>query len=111
MPPEQDVGVHELARQVRDVLTRFQLLAERLDNTYTTKEMFSLYKTLVDQSLTTLQDKLNTLEKDKLETSVGTDIARRLTKIEENQTWLVRLLVSLIIVAVVGTVLVTGGAK
>ena len=111
MPPDPDVGVHELARQVRDVLTRFQLLAERLDNTYTTKEMFSLYKTLVDQSLTTLQEKFNKLDNEKMETSVGADISRRLTKIEENQTWLVRLLVSLIIVAIVGTVLVTGGAK
>jgi DNA-binding PucR family transcriptional regulator len=110
-PPDNDIGVAELARQVRDVLMRFQALADRLDSAYTSKEMFSLYKILVDQALATLQEKVNNLDRDKVEKSIADSTDQRLKKLEDNQTWLVRLLVSLIIVAVVGTVIVTGGGK
>jgi hypothetical protein len=109
--PEHEIGVAELSRQVRDVLARFQTLADRLENTYTTKEMFSLYKILVDQAIKTLQDKVIELDRDKAEKSVETSLAQRIANLEDNQKWIARLIVSLIIVAVVGTVIVTGGAK
>lgn len=106
---EHDVGVAELARQVRDVLARFQALADRLDNAYTTKEMFSLYKILVDQSLKSLQDKVVELDRDKAEKMTTGTLDQRVANLEDNQKWVVRLLVSLIIVAVVSLVVVTGG--
>lgn len=111
MAPEHEIGTSELSRQVRDVLARFQLLADRLDTAYTTKEMFSLYKILVDQSLKSLQDKVAELDRDKAEAVNHTALDKRVAKLEDNQTWITRLIVSLIVIAIVGTVIVTGGAK
>jgi hypothetical protein len=111
MPSEHEIGTSELARQVRDVLSRFQMLADRLDTAYTTKEMFSLYKILVDQSLKSLQDKVAELDRDKSEKINEAGLDKRIAKLEENQTWITRLIVSLIVVAIVGTVIVTGGVK
>lgn len=110
-PSEHEIGVAELARQVRDVLARFQSLADRLDNAYTTKEMFNLYKTLVDQAIATLQEKVTELDRDKVEKTTEASLDQRVKNLEDNQKWITRLLVSLIIVAVVGTVIVTGGGK
>lgn len=129
-----EVGVAELARQVRDVLVRFQSLAERLDNTYLTKELFNLYKQLVDQTLNNIEKELEKLasaadveelkknKADKSEISTWTDrvkskadqsdlnsIDKRVSGVEDNLKWAVRLVLGLVILAIVGVVVATGG--
>jgi hypothetical protein len=111
MAEDHDISVHELGRQVRDVLARFQSLADRLDTAYTTKEMFSLYKILVDQALSTLQEKVSELDRDKSESSTYSALEKRIHDLEDNQKWIVRLIVSLVVVALVGGVIITGGGK
>lgn len=108
MTPPGDISVAELSRQVRDVLLRFQGLADRLDTTYATKETFMLYQELVNQALAGLQDKYASLERDKTEKTFSDGIERRLAAIEDNQKWLTRLVLALVVTAIVAGVLVSG---
>lgn len=105
------MSIAELARQVREVLSRFQGLADRLDTSYVTKELFDLHSRSLDQTLSNVTETHKNLDKDKAEKTAFDDLVRRVNNIEDNQKWLVRLLMGLIIAAVVGTVIVTGGAK
>ncbi len=106
-----DISIAELARQVQEVLRRFQGLADRLDTSYVSKEVFDLYKRSIDQSLTNASTNCSNLERDKAEKLAFDDAIRRIANIEDNMKWIVRLLLALIVVAVVGTVISTGGAS
>jgi predicted nuclease of restriction endonuclease-like RecB superfamily len=106
-----DISIAELARQVREVLGRFQSLADRLDTSYVTKEVFDLYQRGVDKTVGELEKDAANLERDKAEVLAFNDLARRVANIEDNQKWMVRLILGLIVVAIVGTVLITGGSK
>lgn len=106
-----DISIAELARQVREVLGRFQSLADRLDTSYVTKELFDLYQRSVDKTTTDLENDCQNLERDKAEVLAFNDLARRVANIEDNQKWIVRLFLGLIVVAVISTVLVAGGSK
>ena len=120
-----EISTGELARQVREVLIRFQGLADRLDNAYLTKETFSLYKDLVDRTLKQLEDASANLDRDKAEKTVTDSLShrvdnradkgavesleRRVSNIEDNNKWLVRLVLGVVILAVIGLVVTTGG--
>lgn len=130
-----EISVGELARQVHDALGRLQLLAERLDNTYVTKEVHALYQQVTDQNLGNVRrtaeaaakkndlDALRILVDQKAPMSEVTDLknekaektlldaaVQRITALEDNQKWVVRAVILLVIVAVVSAALVTSGA-
>lgn len=115
------ISVGELARQVRDVLLRFQTLAERLDNTYVSKEVLGLWEKLTESRIKAIEGSLVTkaeisavtdlkadLEK-KADQSEISSIDARVKSLEDNQKWVVRLVLGLILVAVISAVLVTSG--
>lgn len=104
-----EISTHELARQVRDVLQRFQSLADRMDTVYTTKEMFTLFKTLIDQEIANLKEKIKSVEEDKSEKNTVDSLTQRVAELEDSYKWITRLIVSLVVIAVVGLVIVTGG--
>lgn len=121
-------SVGELSRQVREVLLRFQSLAERLDQSYMSKEVFDLWQRLIDgkvkgvreQCSDTLAvakgkadvDDVQALKTEKANQSELNALNERVKSLEDNQKWVVRLVLGLILVAVVSAVLVTsGGAR
>lgn len=131
----EGISVGELARQVHDALGRLQLLAERLDNTYVTKEVHRLYQQVTDQNLAnvrrTAENSASKRDLDSLRIEVGQKasvgemvdlkaekadktvveaLTQRVASLEDNQKWLVRAVILMVIVAVVSTVLVTTGA-
>jgi hypothetical protein len=115
---DEGVSVGELSRQVRDVLLRFQGLAERLDNTYVSKEFFALYQSLVDKSLKALEDAvakaavaeaLKTIETDKVDKTSFDELKKRVDAFEDDKKWLIRLVATFIILGVLGAVFVASG--
>lgn len=123
---DEPISVGELSRQVRDVLLRFQTLAERLDQSYMSKEVFDLWQRLINGEIAQLQiklteaietakrkadaDDLTTLKLEKANTAEVSGIDNRVKSLEDNQKWVVRLVLSLIIVAVITGVLITSGS-
>lgn len=100
---EQDgISVGELSRQVRDVLLRFQGLADRLDTAYVSKEFYNLSQQLVDKSLKALED-------GKASKSSVEELQKRIDDLEDDKKWLVRLVLSFIIIAILGAVFVASG--
>lgn len=122
---DDPIGIGELSRQVRDVLLRFQTLAERLDQSYMSKEVFDLWQRLVNGEMSQLQTKLTeaietakkkadaddyaALRLEKANLHDVTSIDNRVKSLEDNQKWVVRLVLGLILVAIVSAVLVTSG--
>lgn len=120
-------SVGELSRQVREVLLRFQSLAERLDHSYMSKEVFDLWQRLIDGKVLQVgekcsetlsiadkkadQDDLLSLKAEKANASELNALNERVKSLEDNQKWVVRLVLGLILVAVVSAVLVTSGGR
>lgn len=124
---DQGPSVGELSRQVREVLLRFQSLAERLDQSYMSKEVFDLWQRLIDGRVKSVGEKCNetlgvaqkkadqedlvALKQDKANVSELNALNERVKSLEDNQKWVVRLVLGLILVAVVSAVLVTSGGR
>lgn len=134
MPPgeNQDIGVGELSRQVREVLVRFEGLAARLETQFVRSDNFGLYKQLVDQALVHLQSDASELKQaieklpaatdlenlksqigSKASTSSVTTLEERIKDLEDDRRWLTRTVIGFIVLGVLGAVFVaarlTGG--
>lgn len=115
-PPEDGPGVGELSRMVRDVLVRFEGLASKLETQFVRNDNFQLYKQLVDQAISGLQDsaknfarldRITDLEKDLVEKAGSPEfkaLKDRVTDLEDDKKWLTRLLIGFIILAVLAAV-------
>lgn len=121
MPPQGEadgVGVGELSRQVQQTLLRFEGLAARLETQFVRVETYEMYKQLVDQAIKSLQDTTKTLAtaettknlRDEVErrASIGQveSLEQRLEQLEDDRKWMVRLIMSFIILSVLGAVFV-----
>lgn len=129
----EGVGVGELSRQVRDVLSRLESLAVRLETQFVRGDNFGLYKQLVDQAIVSLQAGVRDIETVLRDTPDQSDLSnlasrvdskasktdleavgKRVSELEDDKKWLTRLVVGVIILAVIGAVFVvqkagTGG--
>lgn len=97
MPDSVPPGVGELARQVRDVLGRFESLANKLETQFVSKEIFKLYTDGVTRELEHLSkaaDQSVAMEKERNE-----QLERRISKLESNLTWVVRIVIAAVVVA------------
>lgn len=119
-PDPSVIGVGELSRMVRDTLVRFEGLAQRLETQFVRQDNFLLYKTLVDQALKALQDdvakaanavtvaeKIKALEDGAKNLASKDDLkvlAERVTDLEGDRRWLIRLIMSFVILGVLGAV-------
>lgn len=106
-------GVGELSRQVREVLTRFEQLVNKLETQFVNKDFFKLYTDGVNRELEHLvkshaelkQDaskSVDTLER--AEKDRNDQLEKRIAQLEGNITWIVRIVIAAIVVAVLAAV-------
>jgi hypothetical protein len=125
MPPQGDdgVGVGELSRQVQQVLLRFESLATRLETQFVNKESYSIYQLLVDQEIKTLQDTTKQLATAETANSLKSEVEgkasngalkgleQRVSELEDDRKWLVRLLIGFIVLGVLSAIYVAAGPR
>lgn len=112
-----DTGAHpglaELSRLVRDVLQRFESLATKLESQFVNKDIFKLYSDGVARELEHLVSRMNSTDSSHakaLELAVAAERERneqlenRISKLESNITWIVRIVVAAVILAVLAAV-------
>lgn len=102
---DQHPGLAELARQVRDVLNRFEGLASKFEATFLTKEIFKLYSDGVERELEHFSQALTkaaTAEKEH-----NDQLERRIAALESSVTWVVRLVIAAVIAALLAGIFVT----
>lgn len=125
------IGVSELARQVREVLVRFEGLAARLEaGQFVRTDNFEYYKELIRIELvqirhlisnvadkTTMEDKFKDMGKDvdgKVSQRTHDELAKRVSELEDDKKYLTRILISFVVLMVLtGSVAIaklTGGA-
>jgi hypothetical protein len=96
---DHNPGLAELSRQVRDVLTRFEVLANKLEANFLSKEIFKLYSDGVTRELEHVSKALDV--EVKAEKERNDQLGKRISDIEGNITWLVRVIVAAIVVALI----------
>lgn len=121
MPPpheEDGVGIGELSRQVQQVLIRFEGLAARLETQFIRKETYDMYKQLVDQAISQLQDTVKSLasaetarnlreEVDKKASKGQVEgLEQRVVELEDDRKWLIRLVLGFIVLSILGAIFV-----
>lgn len=93
-------GLGELSRQVRDVLVRFSELAVKLETQFVRADIFELYKQQIVRELQRIdRDISDTKADDERERK---HLANRVASLEDNQKWLVRIVVTFVILGVLG---------
>lgn len=103
-----EISIGELARQLKDVVTRLEGVMRRLDNgQFVRTDLFDRYEESVASKITKLEKDTD----DKAAKSEFVQLALRVTKLEDEKTWITRLVVSFIILAVLGIVFSTTGFK
>lgn len=95
-----EIGLGELARRVQEVYARFESIAARIETAYVTKEVFDLNLKLFDNKLDSLKQ-LHTEEINGV-VSENEDLSRRIKELEDDKTWLIRLVIGAIILAFLG---------
>lgn len=106
-------GLGELSRQVREVLARYEAIANKLEANFVNKEIFKLYTDGVTRELEHLSDAAKSqiaalAEADKAQKVAEKErndrLEQRISKLEGNFTWVVRIVVAAVIVAVLAGV-------
>lgn len=110
VPPNGDISVGELARQLRDVFTRIEGLARRLEDQFVSNKVLDLYRENVNQALAALEKNQRAHEQDKAEKSALTALETRVTSLEDDKKWLVRLVIGFIILGLLGVLFAASGA-
>lgn len=116
-------GLGELSRQVRDVLVRFEKLATQLENQFVRRDIWEWQKAAIERSVQQLDGDLKDIEKvaqgslKDLKTQVETERAtkdshatleRRVGALEDNQKWLVRIVLTFVILGILAATIVFG---
>ena len=111
MSDSEGISVGELARQVRDVLTRLEGLAIRLETQFVRTDIFALYKENVNTALMGAQEKIKTHDDSKVDRSAFSALETRVSQLEDERKWLIRLVIGFIILGVLGAVFAASGGK
>ena len=111
-PPDENITVGELARGMRDVFTRLEGLARRLeDGQFVRTDLYLVYRESVNQSLAALHTSVATLEAGKasrtvvdmkVDKNVYDGLDKRVADLEDGRTWLVRVVGAFVILTVLG---------
>jgi hypothetical protein len=118
-----EISVGELTRQVASVLLRFEHLATRLDESYVAKQFFELYRENLNRTIgelakdietaarkESLQDKVDRSDFTPLKSRVD-DLDRRVKKLEDNLGWIVKIVLTFVVLTVLGAVFVASGLQ
>ena len=95
--PDSPPGVGELSRQVREVLGRFEGLANKLEANFVNKDIFKLYSDGVTRELEHVSKALDMQVQ--AEKERNDQLEKRISKLEGNVTWVVRIVIAAVIVA------------
>jgi hypothetical protein len=114
--PTDDISVGELSRQVQQALVRFEHLAARLDSAFVSKSLYDLYAQGTDKDIAEINSKLATLATKesltfKAEKSVVENHDREIKSLKDNMQWVVRTVLTFVILAVLGAVFVVNGLQ
>lgn len=105
-------GLGELSRQVRDVLVRFEKLATQLENQFVRRDIWEWQKSTIEKSVGELDGDLKELERSVEAKRVSVDthatLERRVKDLEDNQRWLIRLIIAFVIMGVLGATIYFG---
>lgn len=119
----EGITTGELSRQVAGVLLRFEHLATRLDESYVPKQLYELYRQGVDKALAELEASVRTFAtKEALGEKVDrselaavqqevTRLESRVKSLENNLQWIVRIVLTFVVVGVLGAVFVSAGLQ
>lgn len=108
--PGEDYSISELARLTSAAMQRLESLAQRLEGgQFVRSDLFHEYRDNVNQSLSTIKDRLHTLDKEKTEDTVFQDIVRRVKNLEDGRTWLIRLVGAFVVIGALQAVFVVAG--
>lgn len=99
--------VGELARGLRDVLVRFEGLIQRIEIGYISKDVYTLGQELLRAADSALKTAVENEAKER--ESCDEELRRRISNLEDNQKWLVRAVIGMVLAAVIGGVLLTKG--
>lgn len=115
-PQNEDISVGELSRQVQSALQRLENLATRLDTAFVSKQLYDLYTAGNDKDIHEINQKLATLATKesltfKAEKSVCDNHEREIKALKDNMQWVVRTVLTFVILAVLGAVFVVNGLQ
>lgn len=108
MSGDSEISIGELARQLEGVVARLEAIMKRLDSgQFVRSDLFERYESHVTGKLADIEkDVDNKAEKHDVD-----NLKTRMTKLEDDKTWVTRLVVSFIILAVLGVVFTTTGIQ
>ena len=103
MPPPDDIGIGELARQVRDVFSRIEGLAQRLEGgQFVRNDLWQVYKEGLEARMIGLKAQLDALTSIKSDVTQVKNLEDRVAQLEDDKKWLVRLVIGFVILGVLG---------
>ena len=97
----------ELARRFQDLTSRFEQIAMRIETAYVTKDVFDLTLQVMQTKHDNLKEYADGLREES-EREIKT-LRATISDLEDDKTWLFRLVVGTVLLAVIGIAL--GGAK
>lgn len=106
IPMTTDMSVGELSRQVAAALVRIEGVAARLESgQFVRTDVYDLH-------IKATEARLAVLELNKVSTEAHAELKTRVNRLEESNTWLVRLIIGFVVTAVLAFIFTqTGGAK
>jgi hypothetical protein len=110
MPLDEGPSLGELSRRLTDVFSRFESLARRLeDGQYVRTDLYLQFKMAVDTALSDIQARLAVMDKEKLARDDMESLDTRISQLEDDKKWLIRLVLAFIILGVLGAIFLTTG--
>jgi hypothetical protein len=107
MPSSDDVSVAELARSVREAFIRLEGFATRLESgQFVRTDLFTVSEKAREAQLRQIETDVDS----KASKSELANLTSRVSQLEDDRKWLVRLILGVVILAVIGLVVVTGGS-
>lgn len=101
MADDLSVGIGELARQVRDVFSRIEGIAQRLESgQFVRTDLYNLYKESIDARIGQLLASIALLTSNKADDLVVKALEARVAQLEDDKKWLVRLVLTFVVLAV-----------
>ena len=103
-----EISIGELARQLKDVVSRLEGVMRRLDNgQFVRTDLFSRYEEAVATKIGGLERDVDALASKKDVENLST----RVGKLEDEKTWITRLVISFIVITILGVVFTTAGLR
>ena len=101
-----DISIGELSRRFSEVLVRLDGIARRLEEgQFVRTDLYIEYRRGVQREFEATNNRLQSLETNKIDKSAED----RIKKLEDTNTWLIRLVIGFVVLAVLGAVFAASG--